>query len=75
MKADRNDFIDVPVDRVVGESERAIFVVVEGGEFPVGKSVVDNLDEMLEADWKDPPDIVVPLWLAVQNEWIDEEDA
>ena len=75
MRRDRNQIVEVPVDRVTGATRKAIFVIVEGTECSVGKSVVENFEEMEEyIREKDPPDIQVPAWVAIQNEWLDEED-
>lgn len=77
-REDRNEWVEVGFDRLVCQTKAAIIVEVEGDEYPVGKSVIDNCDD-LEEDLKKPvykrseSSITVPRWLAVQNGWIDEE--
>ena len=75
---DRNEFVDVEFDKLLRQTPQAFIVEVEGDEYPVGKSQVDNKEE-LEEDLEKPAwkrevsFITVPRWLAENNGWIDEE--
>ncbi len=71
---DRNEWVEVEFERLTGQTKAAIFVEIECDEYPVGKSKIDNCDD-LEEDLKRPEHkrkektIVVPRWLAEQNGW------
>jgi len=81
MKRDnsyRDEFVDAKFDKLICQSSKAFKVDVEGEEFWVAKSKVDNTDE-LESELEKSPherelDIIkVPRWLAEQNGWLDDE--
>lgn len=73
-RGDRNDWVEIEFERLTGQTKAAIFVEIEDEEWPVGKSEIDNCDD-LEEDLKRPPykriekTIIVPRWLAESNGW------
>lgn len=73
-REDRNDWVEIKFDRLVAQTKAAIIVEVEGDEYPVGKSQIDNCDD-LEDDLSKPiykreeEYIIVPRWLAENNGW------
>jgi hypothetical protein len=70
-----NDLVDVEIDKVIRVLDRAIVVEKDGEEFVVGKSPIDNIDDVLEAfEAKETVSaLVVPKWLARKNEWPEGE--
>lgn len=74
--SNRDEFVDVKFESLLRQTEKAFLVDVEGEEFWVAKSQVDNTDE-LEAELRKPGQgvdtIKVPRWVALQNGWIDDE--
>lgn len=72
--------MEIELDEILGERGKALGVVVEGTTFYVGKSIVDNLDELLEQQKLDPEDqedpllLRIPRWCAHQNGWLDDEE-
>lgn len=78
-KPDRNELVDVHFDKLVHQTDKAFLVIVEDEETWVGKSEVDNADD-LEAELALPVNkrgdvdtIRVPKWLAVNNGWVDDD--
>jgi hypothetical protein len=70
-----HDLVDVDIDKVVRVLDRAIVIEKDGEEFVVGKSPIDNIDDVLEAfEAKEAVStLVVPKWLARENEWPEGE--
>lgn len=71
------EFVDITVDKFVKQSDRAFLVRVEGEEYWVAKSRVENKEE-IEEELDLPPyrrkgidTIEVPRWLAADNGWVD----
>lgn len=79
--ADRFELVDVEVEAVLRETDKAFLLKVEGDEVWVGKSKISNLDEFDEY-WARPvtrtgrgpvPTLTVQRWLALENGWIDDD--
>lgn len=76
---DRSIPVFIDVDQFVRQTPNAVLLKIEGDEYWVGKSQIENIDEV-EEDLELPPterkldSITVPAWLAIDNGWIDEEE-
>lgn len=82
---DRSELVEVEFDELLkqskpGETDQgAILVEIDGDEYWVAKSQIDNVEELMEE--LDRPahrkegltTMEVPKWLACDNGWIDED--
>jgi hypothetical protein len=71
---ERQEIVSVEFDRIIRILDRSVVILKDGEEFVVGKTPIENLDE-LEVDADNPLDereveaIDVPRWLAIENGW------
>jgi len=70
-RAEMDEAIEVEIEEIVQETDRAYLVLKEEEEVWVAKSQIENLDEVEEAHnaKESIPEIVVPRWLARANRW------
>jgi len=84
MSDDRNEYVSIEFDKLVRQSkpgshnQGAFLIEVDGDEFWVAKSQVDNVDELMDdlelpEHRREADSIEVPKWLAVENGWLDED--
>ena len=79
MSVDRDEWVSVPVDRFIRYTEKAILVEVDGDEYWVAKSQIDNLMDIEKhlahptSDSSKVEEIEVPMWMAIENGWEEEE--
>lgn len=72
----RTEFVVVEFDKILKQTPKAFLVEVEGDEYWVAKSQVDNTGD-LENDLDQPEHrreetaIHVPRWLAEENGWVE----
>ena len=77
---DGDEWVTLDVDRFIRKSELSILLEIEGDEYWVAKSQIDNLDDILKhmahptSDSAKVDEVEVPKWLAVDNGWIEEDD-
>lgn len=85
MRRSREEFggwkkepVNIDVEELLGATPRSLIVMVDGVKFFVGKSIIDNLDELeAQLDSKEKDDkivLTVPRWCAHNNGWLDDED-
>jgi len=84
MSGDRSEFVEVEFDKLIRQShpdshnKGAFLIEVDGDEFWVAKSQVDNVDDLMEdlelPEYKrQESSIEVPKWLAIENGWLEED--
>ena len=69
--------VNIEAEELLGTTPKSIIVMVDGVKFFVGKSIIDNLDELeaqLESKEEGGVVLTVPRWCAHNNGWLDDED-
>lgn len=73
-----DETVEVDYEQLIGQSEKAFRMSIDGEECWVPKSQIEDVEE-LEEELKLPDykrrggTITVPRWLAIKNGWADDE--